>query len=208
MMIRLRNILASALILGFGLLAPAPASAHCDTLKGPVVASAKLALETGDVTPALKWVKKEHEAEIRAAFAHALKVRALGAEAKDLADNYFFETLVRVHRAGEGAPYTGLSAQDPEPAIAAADKALESGSVDELARMIAGDVATGIRQRFARAQETRKHADESVEAGREYVEAYVLFTHFVERLHLDAAGSVGHNPKMEAAQAEAAHRDQ
>lgn len=206
-MIRLRNILLVALILGFALLASVTASAHCDTMKGPVVATAKLALETGDVTPVLKWVKKEHEAEIRAAFAHTLKVRALGAEARELADNYFFETLVRVHRAGEGAPYTGLSAENPEPAIEAADKALVSGSVDELVRMITENVAAGIRERFGRAQETRKHADKSVEAGREYIEAYVLFTHFVERLHLDAKGSVVHKAKIEAVQTEAAHRD-
>ena len=206
-MIRLRNILFGALLLGFGLLASVTASAHCDTMKGPVVATAKLALKTGDVTPVLKWVKKEHEAEIRAAFAHTLKVRALGAEASELADNYFFETLVRVHRMGESAPYTGLSSENPEPAIEAADKALVSGSVDELVRMITEDVAAGIRERFARVRETRKHADKSVEAGREYVEAYVLFTHFVERLHVDAKGSGGHNAKMEAAQAEVAHRD-
>lgn len=206
-MIRLRNILLGALILGFSFLASVPASAHCDTMKGPVVATAKLALKTGDVTPVLKWVKKEHEAEIRAAFAHTLKVRALGPEASELADNYFFETLVRVHRMGENAPYTGLSAEDPEPAIEAADKALASGSVDELVRMVTEKVAAGIRERFARVRETRIHADKSVEAGREYVEAYVLFTHFVERLHVDATGSVGHNATMEAAQAEVTHRD-
>jgi hypothetical protein len=36
----------------------------------------------------------------------------------------------------------------------------------------------------------RKHADESVEAGREYVEAYVQYVHYVERLQVDASGIV------------------
>ena len=32
-------------------------SAHCDTLDGPVVAMARIALDKGDVTPLLKWVR-------------------------------------------------------------------------------------------------------------------------------------------------------
>ena len=82
--------------------------AHCDTLDGPVVKTARAALEKGDVTPILKWVKKENEAEIRDLFKKTLSVRSKGKEAQELADMYFLETLVRVHRAGEGEPYTGL----------------------------------------------------------------------------------------------------
>ena len=37
---------------------PGVARAHCDTLDGPVVTTAKAALEKGDVTPLLKWVRK------------------------------------------------------------------------------------------------------------------------------------------------------
>ena len=84
------------------------ASAHCDTMDGPVIAAARMALQAGDVTPVLKWIPKQSEPEIRAAFTRTLKVRAGGAEAKELADTYFFETLVRLHLAGEGEPYTGL----------------------------------------------------------------------------------------------------
>lgn len=167
--------------------APDIASAHCDTLAGPVVMTAKIALEKGDVTPVLKWVKKENEGEIREAFKKALTVRSKGPEAKELADMYFFETLVRLHRAGEGAPYTGLKPGEAvEPIIAEADKALESGSVDSLVKKISEAVASGIRERFTHAKETKKHADENVEAGREFVEAYVQFTHYVEWLYLDA----------------------
>ena len=174
--------------------APDVVSAHCDTLAGPVVMTAKVALEKGDVTPVLKWVKKENEGEIREAFKKTLDVRGKGKEAKELADMYFFETLVRLHRAGEGAPYTGLKpAEDIEPIIAETDKALESGSVDKLVKHVTDAVAKGIRDRFTHAKETKRHADESVEAGREFVEAYVEFTHYVERLYLDVVAHGSHH---------------
>ena len=176
---------------------PDNASAHCDTLAGPVVITAKAALEKGDITPVLKWVKKENEKEIREAFTETLAVRKQSKEAKELADKYFFETLVRIHRAGEGAPYTGLKpAEAIEPIIAGSDKALETGSVDNLVKNVTDAVAKGIREKFSHAKDTKKHADDSVEAGREYVEAYVVFTHYVERLYNDAAAKVEHHGEM------------
>jgi hypothetical protein len=171
------------------------ARAHCDTMDGPVVIAAKLALEKGEITPVLKWIKKEHEAEIQAAFKKALMVRNKGPEVKELADMYFFETVVRLHRAGEGEPYTGIKPAGTklEPAIAAADKALESGSVEILVKMVADDIAKGMRERFEHAMTAKKDADKSVEAGGEFVAAYVEFMHYVERLHLDAASKAAHH---------------
>lgn len=169
--------------------------AHCDTLEGPVVKEARLALDKKDVTPLLKWVKKERETEINSAFAKALSLRAKGKEAKEKADMEFFETLVRVHREGEGAPFTGLkpAGAESEPAVREADKALEAGSVDALVKLITDDAAEGLRRRFNHAIEKMKRKDENVEAGREYVEAYVEFVHYAEKLHLDAAGKSAHH---------------
>lgn len=178
---------------------PDIAAAHCDTLDGPVVTTAKMALEKGDVTPILKWVKKENEGEIKEVFNKTLAVRKQSKEAKELADMYFFETIVRIHRAGEGAPYTGLKKEPIEPVIAEADRALESSSADNLVKMVTDAVAKGIQQHFAESKERKKHADESVEAGRKFVEAYVEFTHYVERLYMDAMGPSGHTVKPEAA---------
>ena len=169
------------------------ALSHCDTLEGPVVTTARAALEKGDVTPVLKWVKAEDEASIRDAFQKTMTVRAKGSEAKSLADMYFFETLVRVHRAGEGAPYTGLKSTDPEPAVAGADHALQMGSVDDLVKLVSEDVAEGITSRFMHTLELKKHADESVEKGREFVASYVEFTHYVEALHAAASRAGGHH---------------
>jgi hypothetical protein len=191
-------------IYSFILAIPNIAYAHCDTLAGPVIKDAKVALEKGDVTPVLKWIKKEHEGEIREVFKKTLAVRKQSKEAKELADMYFFETLVRIHRAGEGAPYTGLKAEPVEPIITESDKALDSGSVDNLVKHVTDTVAKGIRERFAHAKETKKHADESVEAGREFVEAYVEFTHYIERLHIAATSPSAH-VETKAAQPEEQH---
>lgn len=184
---------------------PQIADAHCDTMEGPVVMTARAALEKGDVTPVLKWVRKEDEKEIKELFKKTLSVRGKGPEAKELADQHFFETLVRIHRAGEGAPYTGLKSEPAEPVIQAADKALENGSVDNLVRHLTDVVAKGIRERYVRTAERKKHADESVEAGREFVESYVDFTHYVERLHMDASSVGEHHAGMKDEQAPEHH---
>lgn len=167
------------------LLLPKPAAAHCDTMDGPVVKAAQLALKTGDVAPVLKWVPDADELQIRTAFERTVKVRVLSPEAREVADNYFFETLVRLHRAGEGEPYTGLkpAGTEVEPGIALADKALETGSVNTLVKQVTSEVADAVRQRFAHVQEASKLAGSSVEAGRRYVAAYVDFIHYVENLH-------------------------
>ena len=170
------------------------ARAHCDTLDGPVVQTAKTALESGDVTPLLKWIRAEDEQEIQKAFQMTIAVRSKGNEAKELADMYFFETLVRIHRAGEGVAYTGLKPGEAvDPAVALADKALLNGSVDKLINVLTKAMANGISERFQSANEAQKHAEDSVQSGREFVEAYVYFTHYVEGLHAIIKGSGTHH---------------
>jgi hypothetical protein len=158
--------------------------AHCDTLDGPVIAEARQALLTGDVTPVLKWVGSEEEESIKAAFKHTMAVRQLGDEAGSLADAYFFETLVRIHRAGEGEPYTGLKPGTAiDPAVALADRALAQGSVDKLADVLGDSLRKGLHQRFEAVIASAGQAETSIEAGRRYVEDYVQFTHFAEKIH-------------------------
>jgi len=171
-----------------------PALAHCDTMDGPVVTDARKALDSKELAPVLKWIQSDAEPEIRAAFAKALAVRQGDPAAKELADTWFFETLVRVHRAGEGAPYTGLKSAgaEVEPGIDAADHALESGVIDPLVNDLTAAVDASVREKFQRAATASREKDASVQAGREYVEAYVQFIHYVERLHQVTAGHVSH----------------
>lgn len=170
------------------------ALAHCDTLDGPVVMKAREALEKKDVTIVLPWVAAKDEEEIRHAFELAVTVRGKGEKEKELADRFFFETLVRVHRAGEGAPFTGLkpAGLDMGPAIPAADKALETGDPKALLNLINEKVHDGIHNYYMTAIEKKKHAGESVEAGRDYVQAYVPYVHFVERVYDAASTPIAH----------------
>jgi hypothetical protein len=180
----LRTLGGAALTTALALAFSGTLLAHCDTMDGPVVASARTALDTGDLTPVLKWVPKASEPEVGAVFARTLKVRSIGAEAREVADLHFLETLVRLHRAGEGEPYTGLKPAGAaiDPAVAAADKALEKGSADALVRTITQAVVQEVRERFERVSQASKTAGQSVEAGRRYVAAYVDLMHYLEQL--------------------------
>src|SRR5674476_676924 len=99
-----------------------------------VVKASQKALETGNINYVLIWVRADDEKEIKALFEKALRVRQLGTEAKELADIYFFETVVRLHRMGEGEGYTGLKpvGYQPEKGIKLADNAIETNSIDKL----------------------------------------------------------------------------
>jgi hypothetical protein len=204
----MRVLLAAAsLFLGTAMLVPGRALAHCDGLDGPVVTAARLALEKNDVNRVLVWVQKKDEVAIRKAFEQTLAVRKLSPQARELADLYFFETLVRVHRAGEGAPYTGLkpAGRNLGPAIPGADHALEAGDVEPLVRLVVSAAEKGLRQRFAEARAARNYPADNVEAGREYIEKYVPFIHYVERLYQSATTSAaGHEAEAGAA---AQHED-
>ena len=159
------------------------AYAHCDTMNGPVVQDARRAIETNDVTPVLKWVTEADESEVKAAFDRTLAVRASGDAAQELADLYFFETLVRLHRMSEGVGYTGLKpATAVAPEIAAADHALETGSVESLANLLTRDLHAALEARFQKAYAARAHAEHNVDAGRAFVAAYVRFTHLAEAI--------------------------
>jgi hypothetical protein len=177
---RTRSIIVAVMAaLAFGW--TASASAHCDTLDGPVVEAARKALDTGNVNLVLLWVQKKDEAEIRKHFQKTVAVRKVNAETKELADMYFFETLVRIHRAGEGAGYTGMK-KGVEPPIAAADKALETGKLEGVATLISGRMEQGLHRTFEDVMKKKKYNPNDVAAGRAYASAYVEYTHYVERL--------------------------
>lgn len=170
---------------------PLIASAHCDTMDGPTVADAKKAIETNNVNFVLKWVTPENEKEISQIFGLAMKVRKLSPEAKELADRYFFENLVRIHRAGEGASYTGLkpSGTPIDEKVSAADKSIEIGNLSPLEKISSQDKMPELNERFEKVMSLKNFDVNNVEAGREYIEAYVAFFHFAEG---EEEGNVNH----------------
>jgi hypothetical protein len=171
--------------------------AHCDGIDGPVVKAAIAALQNKDVNLVLIWVQKADEEEVIKAFNNTLKVRELSAEAKELADVYFFETVVRLHRAGEGEPYTGLkgAGRDLGPVIPLADHSIEKGSVEELKELIIHSAVEKLEHNFQKVNSLKNYND--VTEGRDFVEAYVQFIHFAEKLYEFISHFEGHTNHSE-----------
>ena len=165
-----------------------PVFAHCDWIKGPVVLDAQAALEKGDIAPVLKWIPPNQETQVREAFDQTLAVRKQSPAAKALADRWFFETVVRVHREFEGASFQGLKGDEytPDPSIVMAERALESGSLEEVEKTLGAEITAGLRERFQHARHTKEHAAHNANSGRQYVHEYAEFIHYVLRLHQNA----------------------
>ncbi len=170
---------------------------HCDTLDGPVVTAARQALEAGDVRLILPYVAEEGEGEVTRAFDKVMRLRA-NEQAREIADLYFFETVVRIHRMGEGAPSTGLkpAGLDEGPVIPVAEKAIETGSPDDLIKTLSSMMGEEIRRRFGHMQHLKEHAGRSVADGREYVESMLglqVWSHSMyERIHGEAHAAHSH----------------
>src|SRR5690606_5334717 len=140
--------------------------------------------------PLLKWVDEKDEAQVRSAFQQTRTVRELSTEARELADQYFFETLVRLHRASEGEAFTGLKpvGTPVDAAVRLSDQALETGESSVIVEPITNKVRQGLTERFEKAAEAKAQSEQSTEAGREYVAAYVELVHYAKAIHLMAAG--------------------
>lgn len=164
---------------------------HCDTLDGPVVKAAINALASGNINYVLIWVPKECEAELKKAFAKTMAARMLGKEAEDVADYWFYETTVRLHRAGEGEAFTGLkpAGLDEGPIVPLADKAIETGDVVDVLDEIADAVEVDLEDRFQRVMDTKDYHVDDVEKGRKYIGAYIGFVVYAHHLFMTVKGS-------------------
>lgn len=171
------------------------ADAHCDSVDGPVAKAVYKALETGNVNPVLAYAPAPAEDEIRAAFDKSRKVRSLGVEAHALADQAFLETVVRLHRAGEGAVYTGLkpAGLDYGPVIPAAERAIQTGDLTKLQEALLHEIEHALLERLAHVRELKNVALEpasaaGVAAARERVSAELGFITFAEIIRQAALG--------------------
>jgi len=176
---------------------------HCDTMEGPVIVDAKKAIDQKNVNYVLKWVPSENEKEVKYAFDLAMNVRKLNPQARELSDTYFFETLVRIHRNSEGVPYSGIKPYGTpvDEKIKAADESILAGNLAPLERFVPEDKLPELKNRFNKVILSRDFDVNDVEAGREYIEAYVQFFHFAEGEEqghghevIEKTGHLGHIP--------------
>lgn len=185
----------AAVIVAVGIMAVSPlaAYAHCDTMDGPTVADGKKALESGNINYALKWVQPGYEKEITDAFNLSMNVKELSPEAKEISEKYFYDNLVRVHRAGEGAPFDGVKPHGTpiDEKVAAADKSIEAGNLSPLEGLIEEDKVPELEERFEKVMTLKNYDINNVEEGREYIEAYVKFFKFAEGEEEHANGAHG-----------------
>ena len=173
---------------------------HCDTMDGPVVTAARKAVETGNVKLILPFAPEKAEAEIRRAFEKTIAVRKQGnVEARDVADLWFYETVVRLHREGEGAGYTGLkpAGLDWGPVLPKVDKAIEKGDPEEVIEFLSHAVADQIQDRFKRFTATRNYDPNDVTAAREHIEAMLGLELYSHHLYMNIKHGNGHGEESE-----------
>lgn len=162
-----------------------PASAHCDTEDGPAVTDGRRALHTGNVNHALKWVSPDREAELRDLFDRAIRVRTSSRESTDLVDRLFLETLVRVHRAGEGEGFTGIQPAGTAvaPEVLAAERAILEGSIQPLEGVTDESRRPELRRLLDEALARKGHDVDDLVSARDYLDAYVAFVKYAEGGH-------------------------
>lgn len=187
------GILAMALL---AVLLPAgPALAHCDSVNGPVVTAARQALAQNDVKLILPYIKAADETELTAAFSKAREAMAQGGKGAELAELWFAETAVRLHRQGEGEPYTGLKYEtDYGPALEAAEQAVETGNLNKVTAVLTDAIKGELAAKYQVILETRERAakEGTVEAKREAVEAELMFEVYVHELGETIKGGEPH----------------
>ncbi len=172
---------------------------HCDSLDGPVVTAARRALEMAEVDLVLPFVPAEAEDEVRAAYHRVLPLRDTSPEARETAELWFFETVVRLHRAGEGEPYTGLkpAGLSVGPVIPLAERAIESGSSQRVGDLLADVLRDELKRRLDTVHALAADRGRSLEDDRRYVEAmlgYEVYCHHLYTAmratdHLEGAGT-------------------
>lgn len=168
--------------------------AHCDSVEGPVIKAAQKSLETGNINFVLIWVPEKDEPEIHRLFNKVLQNRGLNSDVNLLLTNYFFETVVRLHRMGEGVGYTGIKDVNfkPEPGITEADDAIALGSLKQISSELPEEKYAELEKYFSEVIQKQNYNTDDLQAGRDYVKSYVHFIHYVEELFADSKNKSTH----------------
>jgi hypothetical protein len=103
--------------------------------------------------------------------------------------------VVRLHRAGEGAPFTGLkpAGLDVGPIIPIAEKAIESENAAALEAALVAAVREQVAERFHHLGHLRAGAKRGVDGARSYVQAMLGLQVWAHGLY-QATRATGHVP--------------
>ncbi|MFX1470697.1 MAG: DUF6448 family protein [Promethearchaeota archaeon] len=154
-------------------------------MDGPVVMAAKNALSQKNINLILPWVPEEAEEELEVMFKRTLTIREKGEESAELADHWFFENTVRLHRMGEGKGFTGLkpAGLDWGPIVPKADKAIENEDPNEVIDFIKKTIEDKLREKFQKIIDQKNYDKNDVKKARKYVHAMLDFTLFSNHLY-------------------------
>jgi hypothetical protein len=196
---KLKGLLTMLLMVVFLVFTIFPASAHCDSYDGPVIKDALEALKTNDVDLVLKWVYEDQEQEVISLFNKTYHLKKADSEVYEIVEKHFLETLVRLHRETEGAPYTGLKPKGSmTPIISMADASIENGSLEGLNSALLAHIERVVKEKYQKVMELNNIKNDSVVKGREYVAAYVDYTHTLEAIHAPLEHGVSHESPVHA----------
>lgn len=170
-----------------------PTYAHCDSYDGPVIKDALEALDKNKVEMVLKWIEPQQEEEVIGLFKKTYNLKNEDRKIYAIVEKHFLETLVRLHRETEDAPFTGLKpAGSMTPLVEMADHSIEINTMKEVSKTITTHLDEVLRERYAKVMKLHKTKDNSVEEGRAYVHAYVEYTHTLEALEHVLHGDFAH----------------
>ena len=157
----------------------------CDTMDGPVVTAAELALEMENINYVIPYVKKKYERELRDAFDRAIIVRELSGEAAEVADYWFFETAVRLHVLGDGKSYTGIrhSGLNRGPMITKTEEAIEIGDNTVLKEFLMNLIEESFENQFEEIMSKKEYDLNDVDAARDYITSMLEFIRFTHDLY-------------------------
>lgn len=179
-----KTVWVLSLMMFFSIIAVQPAEAHCDSYDGPVLKDAARALESNNVELIKKWISAEDEGQVVALFHKTYSLKNEDPEVYEIVKTHFYETFVRLHRQMEGASYTGLKpAGTTSQIIVMSDKALENGDIDQLLNALSNHVNSVLKEKYEKVAALEKVKNDSPASGRQFVAAYVDYTHSIEAVH-------------------------
>lgn len=158
---------------------------YIDSMDGPVVKAAEKALDMEDVKYVLPYVSRDDEEEIKDSFEKTILVRELSGDAAELADYWFFETTVRLHRKEEEKTYTGLKSAGTDwgPIIPKIDLAIKTENIDELLNFILNFIREDIKSRFDDLLAKKDYDPDDVDDTRDYIKTREEFIEYTRKFY-------------------------